>query len=394
MYTKLATGFAACLLALSLTSCQSPGPIIRDQEQFTKQVTVSPNISVIEIHHDNGSVNLKGWDRPFVLMEGYKSVSGPDLETVSQALSEMEMVAYERSGDRLVIEYSPPLKFRDVNPFDKFEETVHFTINVPKGITIEVYNKDGAIKAVNLDKALIVDHKVGDVVVENIKGGVQINSESGNISATNIDQYIDLESSGGRADIEKINGDVSIRHKNGSVIVSEVNNDVYLNCENADCTVRQIKGQLEVDNIGGDVVANYIYSGVAVKLRKGSLTLQPQMPVSQSYICNVEAGDLTVRIPEDSNILLDITAESGGITSDYPLSISSEKNTSKAAGAVNKGEFKVELSVKGGFAHIVKVFAGEIMPDIQAKPFQQQSMTTGSAQPAERSPDLEATDIN
>ncbi len=392
MATSHTIRLAVCLLVIPVVACQSPGPVIRDQEQFTKQVTVSPNISVIEIHHDNGSVNLQGWERPFVLMEGYKSVSGPDLETVTQALSEMEMIAYEKSGDRLVIEYNPPLKFRDVNPFDQFEETVHFTINVPKHMAIEIYNKDGALKAANLDSTLLVDQKVGDVRVENIKGGASIISNGGAITAYDIDTYLDLDSREGRVNIERINGGATVRHQNGAVTLSEVSGDVYMNCENADCIVRQIKGQLEVDNMGGDVIANYIYSGVDVKLRKGDLTLQPQVALPQGYTCNVEAGDLTLRIPENSNILLDITAESGGITSDFPLPISSEKNTSKAAGAVNNGDYKVELFVRGGFARVVKVAAGDVVPETPAP--SQTIENAGSTPPAERSPDLEAADIN
>lgn len=392
MNTKLATGLAVCLWAFALTSCQSPGPIIRDQEQFTKQVTVSSNINVIEIHHDNGSVNLQGWDRPFILMEGYKSVSGPDLETVNLALAEMEMVAYERSGDRLVVEYSPPLKMRDVNPFNQFDESVHFTINVPKGLAIEIYNKDGAVKAANLDKSLLIDHTVGDVRVENIRGGTNVISAGGNITAVDIEQYLDLDSREGRVVVERINGNAVIRHKNGSVVLSEVSNDVYMNCESADCTIRQIKGQLEIDNMGGDVMANYIFSGVNAKLRKGNLTLQPQIAIPQAYFCSVEAGDLSLRVPENSNILLDITAESGGITSDFPLPISSEKNTSKASGVVNKGEHKVEIFVRGGFARIMKVAAGALVPESPVQPTTTEEAR--SLQPAERSPDLEAADIN
>ena len=59
---------------------------------------------------------------------------------------------------------------------------------------------------------------------------------------------------------------------------------------------------------------------------------------------------------------------------------------------VQDGREETRLFVRGGFAHIVKVAANETVPETPAP--SQTIENAGSTPPAERSPDLEAADIN
>ncbi|MBI1387979.1 MAG: hypothetical protein GC154_05985 [bacterium] len=401
-----------CLSALGWMGCQTnpfqPQTLVTDQEEFTKQVPVADNIRTVEVHHDHGSVMVQGWDKPYILLEGYKSVTGADVDKVRQWLAQMQIIAYERAPNRLVIEYQSPMTLANqINPFDPTDETVHFTMSVPRELQVEVYNKNGAVKVTDIVNSVLIDHSVGDIDAQNIEGGLSIIAQTSNMTISNIGHFLDIDSKNGSIGINWIAGGAVVRHKTGDVKIADVGGDLSISGDKVEWTVNRVNGQLDVQVENGNAIVNNFGGGATASMKNGSLNLQPQRAISADFACEAINGDLTLQVPETSSMLMTLTAEPGSIQSDFPLPISSARGQSQARGAVNNGEHAVDMTVKGGKIQVIKI-AGDAsapLPPVvyrktnepapaPAAPIQEAPVNLGPAtQPGLRSPDLQPTEL-
>lgn len=382
-----------CIAFTAFTGCQTfqpAQPVISDQEPFTKQIQVPTNVSIIQLNQHVGSVTVKGWDKSYILLEGFKSATAKDVETVRAILDQIVFNAYETSDEVLVVEYEDPLQIAEYNPFDSSDRVVHLTVNLPRNLSLELFNDSGSVMVSDIDSGVLIDQKQGDIEASNIRAGLQIISNRANITVSNIERFLDIDSRRGQLDVRTINGDITISHNDGTVLVSETTGNVSLFCDQADCTLRQIQGSITADNSRGDLTMHQVFGGVEISLRNGTVRFQPRIPVPQNYSINVTIGDIVAHLHESSNMMLNLTAENGSIESDFPLPVSADRNMSNAKGTVNSGSHPVTMSVKRGRISVIKTSGSTTAGAEPATPPAQTSTVPASIE----SEDIQSVDIN
>mgnify|MGYP006273667271 CR=1 FL=1 len=381
----LLTGLAVIIAFLQGCgeTVDSPGPIT-DQEEFTKQIQVPPNVDVIEMHHYRGSVTVEGWDEPYILLEGEKSATARDVQSVRDLLMQLEFIAYEKPDNRLVVAYDDPLEIEDLNPFDPRAQSVYTTIHLPRNLKLELRNDGGPVRVTNLNSGLRLDQKDGNVMIRNIDDGVVVEAVNANIQARNIKPFFETYTREGELEAEYIEGYCRIEHRDGSVNLNQVDGNVMLDTNDAPANLINVNGSIEVEARDGNVVVNRFVESVKANVRNGSINLLPQNPIQGDLAIQAVNGDINVRISENSSVLFDLTAESGALESDYYLPISAESNLSKARGAIQSGEYLVNLYVERGKITVTKT---RELPASSAEPA---TPTTSAPSPTTSSPDQQA----
>lgn len=383
-------------LMLVLAGCNSPvlqpfqssGGLVIDQEPFTRQIQIAINIKTVEIQHEGGNLTVMGWDQPYMLVEGAKQAAAETVEEAQALLHSIDISAYESPINRMVIEYQDSQGFSWLK---KPAGRIDYTAKVPRGITLELKVKNGSVTVSDVESDVWITHETGDVTAERIRANLDIRS-TGNTSAGNqvrvrdVSSNVKLETKGTRLEVEQIGGNADITHQNGECRARRIERDVTFQGNGAILTLQEVKGYINLDNRRGDVTCELFYDGIRAGVTNGSLRLEPQAPITRGIECNVDTGNLVLRIPESASIMVEIQAVDGSIHSDFPMPVRAEGNVSYANGSINSGATRVRLEVRRGIASLLKT-----NPVLPVTPASTAVVPSNSVPPA---PLIPASDLN
>lgn len=179
----------ASLAAPACVNIDQEAHIQREEKRFPAEGKVE-----VVLYTFDGSVQLRSWDRPEVLVQIEKR--GHDAE----AVAEIEVMA-EQTGNRISVEARRPGRRNVFIGIGSFTSTsARFVANVPRDSDVVVRTGDGSILAERLD---------GRLELRSDDGGIRVLEASGGLLAETDDGSITLEEVSGR--IEARTGDGSVR---------------------------------------------------------------------------------------------------------------------------------------------------------------------------------------
>ncbi len=344
----------------TLFQTKKTAPLITDQEEFTRQIEIPANVHILEFHHRGGNITLTGWDQSYILIEGTVRASAETVEMARSIIEMVEVIAYERPINRLVLDYEGPAGFaRGKVP----EEGMDYTAHVPLGMVIDLASEKGNVQVSNIEGDVFIQHKEGDARVEAIRGNLTVEVEGrkdadNRVTVTSVRRNLSLKTRRTYAEISRIEGESDIEHEGGEFMASDLGGKMTFNGKDSALAVYRAQGYLQVNNAGGDVLCDSFYDGIQAEVRNGTLKLEPKVPVTRSYNCLVKHGNLIFRIPDNSSMLLELVAANGSITSEYPLQVSAEGKMSYAKGAIGQGFPQVHLEAERGSISILREIPG------------------------------------
>ena len=331
-------------------------PLVTDQEDFTRQIEVPSNVRVLEFHHQYGNISIVGWENPNILIEGVIRASAESVQLARSIIEFVDVIAYESPSNRLVLDYEGPAGFaRGKTP----EEGMDYTAYVPRDLLIDLSAEKGTVSVSEINSDVFIVHEEGDVLVESISGNATVEAEGikdagHRVSAKSIGRNLFLKTKLVDIEVEKVSGEIEIDHKKGEIRAVDIEGKVTLDGDDSPTSLKNIKGYIQVNVDGGDIVCDTFFDGIIADVRNGLLKLEPIVPVTRSYDCTVIRGNLIFRIPDESSMLLEITATNGSINSEYPLQVSAEGKMSYAKGAIGNGFPTVRLEAEKGSISILR----------------------------------------
>ncbi|MDX9753605.1 MAG: DUF4097 family beta strand repeat-containing protein [bacterium] len=383
MQPKLIVLIFIGILVLGLFATQTPhsaSPPITNQEAFTKQIMVPANTKILEINHRSGNVNVEGWDKPFILLEGTKGVVANDPRTAQLATESIQIVAFEKSGNRLALEYHGPGSSSDVQVEEK---DVNFVLHVPSFLALDMDVRQGRIGVKDIQNHVSIDHRDGDVKAESIQGKLQIRSKKGNITVRSVKQSLRMDTRDGTVSIQDVGWDLAIQHQYGDVTINQVGGSVVFNGYEAPVLITNIKGRLEIDNRRGDVECLRFEDALDVYINHGTLKADAGKILAHNYYCRIDDGDVILRIPQESSALFDIRVENGRIHSDFHMPLWADGKVSVAKGAMKDGRNMVSCWVRKGTVSILKSSSiGGTGSRFTAPSYEPDPLPTAQAEPA------------
>lgn len=330
-------------------------PTVSDQEPFARQAEVPSNVKIIEINHNHGGLNVVGWDKSFILIEGNRRATASSVEYARQVVLNIQIKAYERVPNRMVLEYDgPPSDWR----ISRESAGIDYTAHIPKHLAVDIKLHSGTLSVSEINNRVSIDHRSGNVTAQDISGKVQIRSQGGKVNVANIGDALKLDTQDCILNVQNVQGDTAIRNKNGDITVNNVAGKLIMNCLKGNIGLSQIQGRLDIDHRDGEIVANRFFDGLRIYLYRGKVRLAPQVPIPQNYYCAVDNGDIILRVPELSSMLAEVEVANGRIHSDFYMPIRADKNVSYAKGAINQGRYLVNLSVKNGSVSLLQSLTG------------------------------------
>jgi hypothetical protein len=246
MRTLAASGLLLCASSLTaLTACRinvdNQGFIEREQKRFAVEGVVE-----LSLYTFDGAVEVRGWDRPEVVVEIEKRAE--DKEAVDKIT-----VLAEQTGKKIQIDvrHSGSRTFVGIGSFTS--PSARLIVNAPHKINLEVRTADG------------------NIVVERLEGKLELRTADGRIRATESGGDLLAESGDGSLTLEDVMGRVEARTEDGGITVS---------------------------GVPGAVRARSGDGSIALRIRRGAV-------MTEDWMVATSDGSISAELPDDFNAMIE-----------------------------------------------------------------------------------------
>lgn len=185
---------ALVLAALSLSACSINlnAERVNSTEEKRFAVTGTPELSLVT---PDGTVQVKSWDKPEVLVVIERSAGNP------QELEQIQ-VSTSQDGNRITVEAKVGQRHGGVNIGMNVSPQANFTVTVPRETNLTARTGDGG------------------VTVEAVKGRVVLHTGDGGIQARALDGDVKVHTGDGGVALQDVSGTIDLDTGDGGVRVS------------------------------------------------------------------------------------------------------------------------------------------------------------------------------
>lgn len=210
-------------------------------------------------------------------------------------------------------------------------------IQVPTGKRMEVHLALGAVSVENVDGDLRIDVHAASIRATGIKGRLVADAGSGSVRVENGQGELDIDTGSGSSTVNGFSGrSVNIDAGSGSI-------------ELRDITVER----LAVDVGSGSVRAESLASGdVSIDTGSGGVELA-MTQVPRNTEVDTGSGSVRLELPAATNADVDIETGSGGISSDFAVTMD-QLRRNELRGRIGQGGPRITVSTGSGGVRLIK----------------------------------------
>jgi DUF4097 and DUF4098 domain-containing protein YvlB len=143
-------------------------------------------------------------------------------------------------------------------------------------------------------------------------GSVSVKGVHGDVETRTLSADVDIRDAG-RIDVESLSGDVTIQGVNGESMIHTVSGGIDLGAAHGDVEIETVSGDIDLR----DVVAKQIRTHTT----SGDVNFSGQILPDGRYEYNTHSGEVRLALPPDVGAQLTVATFSGGIESDFPITL-------------------------------------------------------------------------
>jgi DUF4097 and DUF4098 domain-containing protein YvlB len=265
-----------------------------DEVTIDTTVTFSSSGGVADLGLLTGEITVRGWSRPEARIHAH-SESGPI--TFDHTPSHLSLDSHHSSDE------------------------CEFDVTVPYGTRVLMRSNSGDIHYLSVQ---------GETEARTVSGGVDISDTKGSTT------------------VETVSGDLRARHVEGALRVNTISGGIE---------AAMVTGDAELSSVSGDIsLLDATSRTVRMESVSGTETYSGNIDPAGRYDFRSHSGDITLRIPAETNASLSLGTFSGDIDTDFKLSL----HASPGADGHRSGSHIDTTIGNGGGAHIsIETFSGD-----------------------------------
>ena len=302
-------GVCLALAPLFLAGCEDfdiGGSSDRYKEDFHFSYPLSSGGS-LQIENFNGSVEITGWDKNTVDIDGTKYASTED------RLREIK------------VDISPSqssISIRTARPLDRHGNWgARYVIHVPRRTELSnIVSSNGAIR------------------VDTIEGRSRLQTSNGSIRAV------------------QMRGPVDARTSNGSVEISDVTGDATVHTSNGGIRADVKKGAFEATTSNGSITVRLMEpDSKPVRLESSNGHIELTMDAAREVHADTSNSSITVRMPSSAGAQVRARTSNSSISSDFDVSVRGGMlSKHRLEGTIGSGGPLLDLSTSNGGIKLVR----------------------------------------
>ncbi len=266
----------------------------------------------------SGSVTVRGWDKNEVLARS-SDVSQIELKRVdatnqSGPATRLTVLMVDRGDGN-----------KETNDCQAFGDV---ELMVPRGASIYVHTGEGDINI----------FEVASVYARSQSGDISVEGASRSVEAVSFSSDVSIKDSTGRVAMKSVGGSVTATN-------------LRPNDSDDPVAVSSISGDIELDRVA--------HAQISARTVNGTVNFAGPLAHGGQYSFNTTTGDVTLALPPDASFRLNArVSQEAAITSDFPLTLKTEKSITTVPSKVSS-EASDRASTKGAPTQPVSSAASE-----------------------------------
>lgn len=217
------------------------------------------------------------------------------------------------------------------------EAAADIELQVPNGVSVRLHLGVGDVEVRGVNGDVAVDVAGANLVVADTKGTLTLDTGSGEATLTNVNGLISLDTGSGTVTARNVTSD--------GFIIDSGSGDVILDgCACSKVSIETGSGELRVSDMTARSLSLDTGSGGVILGLRNS----PDIITIDSG-----SGDVVLTLPSDFGAIVNIDTGSGGITSDFPVTLTS-KSRGEMHGRIGKGDGKLSIETGSGSVKLRK----------------------------------------
>jgi DUF4097 and DUF4098 domain-containing protein YvlB len=301
-------GIAALLTGCDVDDWGSFGDSHAYEKNFHYSYALKPG-GRLEIENYNGSIEIAGWDREQVEIDGVQYGATPELRDAIK-------IEVETSGDAV--------RIRTVRPAERRGGTgVKYVIKAPRKVDLDrVTSSNGSMK------------------VDDIEGRMRLRTSNGSVRTARVRGSLEVTTSNGAVNVGDVDGPATIRTTNGRV------------------TAEGIRGALEATSSNGSIHARLSrpepHRGVRLATTNGSIELTMESMADNDIRASTSNGGITVKLPAAADAHIHAHTSHSSIRTEFDMRKHVRWSKNELEGEIDGGGPTVELTSTNGRIQLLK----------------------------------------
>ncbi len=279
-------------------------------EEFRQEFAMKPG-GRLSVDNQNGSVEVTGWDRDRIEIEGTKFASD------KAALAELKVDIRDTGGSFEVRTLRPAAWTRHSRG------GVRYRIHVPRKTRLDRFG-----------------------------------STNGSLRAGAIDEQVKMRTTNGSIVLSQVNGDADLGTTNGKVELRDLSGDAVVHTTNGDIVASGVKGRVDASTTNGGIEVSAVELGNGASSRLHTTNGGIRLTVDSFRGGDIDAdttnGAIKLRIPAGVNADLRASTTSAKIHTDFPVQHLIESKGRRLDAKLGSGGPRIGLRTSNGSIHIEK----------------------------------------
>ncbi|RKD32562.1 DUF4097 family beta strand repeat protein [Thermohalobacter berrensis] len=269
------------------------------------------------------------------------------------------------------------------NYLDKRDKVANIRVNlsilVPKDLEIDVKNRHGNVIVEGIKGPVNVVNEHGEIKTKLIENNVNIINAHGDIKIENINGNVKVENEHGNIEVDKVSQDLIVKNQFGSIEINQVEGNANITNSHDKINVKNVKGKTEIDskfsevevsNVGGDldikgehrdiiiskamenvmvfnkfgdIEVEGVNKNIKIKNNNGEITLSNNENIEGKVDIENEFGNIKLELSKNQGGYFKIFTDSGKVDTDLPFTIKKDFNEESVDDKIgnNKSEFYI-----------------------------------------------------
>ncbi len=301
-------GLAALLAGCDAEGWESFGDSHAYEKNFHYSYALKPG-GRVEVENFNGSIEITGWDRDQVEIDGVQYGATPEMRDAVK-------INIEATDGAVRIRTSRP-------PEGRGRVGVKYVIKTPRKVDLDrVTSSNGGMK------------------IDDIEGRVRLRTSNGSVRTGRLRGSLEVATSNGTVEIGEIDGSATVHTTNGRV------------------KAEGIRGALEATSSNGSIDAQLSrpepHRAIRLETTNGHIGLTMESFADNDIHASTTNGGITLKLPASADANLHAHTSHGGIRSEFDVRGQVRSKKDDLQGTMGNGGPQVELTSTNGRIQLLK----------------------------------------
>jgi DUF4097 and DUF4098 domain-containing protein YvlB len=300
---------AAFLTGCDLVEIGSFGDSHAYQKDFHYSYALKPG-GRLSLDNANGGVEITGWDRDKVEIDGVQYASSPELRDAIK----IDVAASDDS-----------VQIRTIRPSGRHGNMgAKYVIKAPR--------------KVNLDRIVTSN---GSVKVDDIEGALRLRTTNGSVRATKVRGNLEAQTSNGGVEARDLDGAATIRTTNGRVQADGVRGALHASTSNGSIQARLLKPEP--------------HRPIRLETTNGGIDLTMDSLDDNEVRATTSNGGISVKLPARIGARVRARTSHSAIHTDFDVRRDGPETKNHLDGVIGAGGPTVELTTTNGNIRLLKM---------------------------------------